>query len=282
MRAARRAARRACRGNPLNWWDATWNVVAGCDPASTGCKFCYAARLAATTQTAHRIALYEETTEWVRGRAVFNGNLTALDPRHADWTWPLKWPGAEQPLLGTGKPSLIFVGDMTDIFHEKRSPEIIDRVVSVIAASRHIGLLCTKRSDQMAAYFTAERLSPKTVARWQKRLWLGFSSERQTEFDQRWMHMRKLADAGWVVFVSLAPLLAPIVLPPDFLSFGGQCWAICSAEQGAEARPMDFDWARAIRDQCAAERVPFFMLSKKVLPPDLLIWQFPRCDGGTP
>ena len=170
----------------MNWWDATWNVVGGCDPASTGCKFCYAARLAATTQTVHRIGLYEGATEWVRGRAVFNGRLTALEPSNADWSWPLRWPGAEQPSLGVGRPSLIFVGDMTDVFHANRSTDIIDRIVSTIAASRHIGLLCTKRSDQMAAYFAAERLSQKTVARWQQRLWLGFSGERQREFDQRW------------------------------------------------------------------------------------------------
>src|ERR1700688_2130343 len=102
------------------WWDATWNPVGGCSPASPGCKNCYAAKLAATQQTAHRIALYDATTDWVRGKPAFNGNLTVAGPSHAVWSWPLTWPGARRPELGDGQPSLIFVGDMSDLFHEDR------------------------------------------------------------------------------------------------------------------------------------------------------------------
>ena len=35
-------------------------------------------------------------------------------------------------------------------------------------------------------------------------------------------------------------------------------WVICGGESGPEARPMHPDWARALRDQCAAAGVPFF------------------------
>lgn len=34
-------------------------------------------------------------------------------------------------------------------------------------------------------------------------------------------------------------------------------WVICGGESGANARPMHPDWARALRDQCAAADVPF-------------------------
>jgi len=30
----------------IEWTDATWNPVAGCTPASEGCRNCYAARMA--------------------------------------------------------------------------------------------------------------------------------------------------------------------------------------------------------------------------------------------
>src|SRR5688572_19197549 len=103
-------------GRPGSWWDDTWNPVGGCKPVSPGCKNCYAANLAPTQQTARRVPLYEGLANWVRGRPAFNGKLSALPPGHPGWTWPLTWSGAKRPLLGDGAPSLIFVGDMTDLF----------------------------------------------------------------------------------------------------------------------------------------------------------------------
>ena len=35
-------------------------------------------------------------------------------------------------------------------------------------------------------------------------------------------------------------------------------WVICGGESGADARPMHPDWARSLRDQCAAAGTPFF------------------------
>jgi hypothetical protein len=35
-------------------------------------------------------------------------------------------------------------------------------------------------------------------------------------------------------------------------------WVICGGESGPDARPMHPDWARGLRDQCAAAGVPFF------------------------
>lgn len=35
-------------------------------------------------------------------------------------------------------------------------------------------------------------------------------------------------------------------------------WVICGGESGPNARPMHPDWARSLRDQCAAAGVPFF------------------------
>jgi hypothetical protein len=35
-------------------------------------------------------------------------------------------------------------------------------------------------------------------------------------------------------------------------------WVICGGESGCEARPMHPNWARDLRNQCVAARVPFF------------------------
>jgi protein gp37 len=256
------------------WWDASWNVVGGCSPVSIGCRRCYAALLSGTQQSS--VPLYRGTTEMVRGRPVFNGKLTVWPPNHPTWRWPLKWKGVEDPLLGPGQPSLIFVGDMSDVFHERRPVTDIDQVVSAIAWSRHIGLLLTKRADVMARYFGAPDRDRR--ASWREKFWLGFSAERQQEFDERWPHIRELAARGWTVFVSVAPLLGPVVLPADFLSYGERVWVIASGEQGKDARPMDPAWARALRDQCAAANVPFFCLQMsggEQIPRDLFVQQFP-------
>jgi protein gp37 len=194
------------------------------------------------------------------------------------WSWPLKWRGAKHPKLGPGKPSLIFVGDMADLFHEGRPDKIIDRVCATIALSDHIGLLLTKRTRRLAEYFTA--LDPRTVRRWQPQLRLGFSAERQREFDQRLPDMLRLADTGWFTFGSVAPMIGPVKLPADFLALGPRTWVIVAGEQGPHAmcRDMDPQWARDVRKQCAEAGVPFFMkqMAKgRAIPPDLQIRQFP-------
>jgi protein gp37 len=259
------------------WWDETWNPVGGCKPVSPGCSNCYAAQLAGTYT--HIDWLHEGVTARRGTKRIFNGRLTVAPAGHPTWTWPLKWRGAQHPVLGHGKPSLIFVGDMSDLFHENRQSKIIDRVCATISLSEHIGLLLTKRTARTKDYFLAQ--DQDTLRRWQKKLWLGFSAERQLEFDTRWTDMRKLARAGWNIFVSVAPLLGPVTLPPDFLALGDRVWVIVAGEQGphADCRDMDPDWARAIRDQCKALGIAFFfkqMARKEPIPPDLLIGrQFP-------
>jgi protein gp37 len=167
---------------------------------------------------------------------------------------------------------------MGDLFYEVRQTQIIARVCATIALSEHIGLLVTKRTRRAAEYFTS--LEPRTVRCWQPRLWLGFSAERQYEFDERWADMRPLADAGWLVFVSIAPMLGPVKLPPDFLARSDRRWVIVAGEQGAhkDCRDMESAWARVLRDQCHASGIAFFMKQmarKEPIPPDLLIREFP-------
>jgi protein gp37 len=138
---------------------------------------------------------------------------------------------------------------MSDLFY-KRPDAIISRVCATIAMSDHIGLLLTKRTARMASYFST--LDPRTRKRWLPRLWLGFSAEDQRWFDCRWADVRPLAQAGWRVFVSVAPMIGPVVLPDDFLALGPRVWVIVAGEQGPHdrCRNMDPDWARTIRDQC--------------------------------
>jgi protein gp37 len=112
------------------------------------------------------------------------------------------------------------------------------------------------QAERLVAYINAQ---PAIVQQhYRRKLWLGFSAENQYWFDKRWPPMRQLAEAGWFIFVSIAPMIGPVTLPADFLALAR--WVICSGEQGRRdhVRYMSPDWPRAVRDQCVAARVPYF------------------------
>jgi protein gp37 len=179
--------------------------------------------------------------------------------------------------MGPGKPSLIFVVVLGDLFYTARPTADIDMVVGTIASSRHIGLLVSKYVDQMAAYFATGMWEP-----FQSKLWLIFSAEDQEHFDSRWLLLRPLAERGWLVGVDLAPLVGPVRLPDDALALlrwvilAGEC---VSGTPGSIIRPMDPAWARSIKRQCRDGGIPLFvkrMTGEDPIPPDLLDRQFPK------
>jgi protein gp37 len=222
--------------------------------------------------------VYTGVTKVLRGRRVWEKNLTASPDGDQMWTLPLTHPGVVNPALGPGKPNLIFVVVTGDLFVEGRPIKDINRTVETVALSDHIGLLVTKYTQQLVAYFAKQ--SVRTVECWQRNLWLGFSAERQQEFDQRWSDIRPFAVTGWRTLVSIAPILEPVTLPPEFLALGPRTWVIVNGEEAKHnrCRPLDASWARAIRDQCAVAGIAFFMKGMHTgapIPPDLQIRQFP-------
>ncbi len=123
------------------------------------------------------------------------------------------------------------------------------------------------------------------IMQWQwplPNVWLGVSAEDQRRADERVPDL--LATPAAVRFVSAEPLLGPIQFDdycdgskfvdwlrgnwwhdgpldaPGAISRGNPKldWVIVGGESGKGARPMHPDWARSIRDQCAAAGVPFF------------------------
>jgi protein gp37 len=104
-------------------------------------------------------------------------------------------------------------------------------------------------------------------------VWLGVSTEDQKRADERLPHLVNTPAA--IRFVSAEPLLGPVSLGPWLaveqvrLSMGLHWternyevqkidWIIAGGESGPGARPMHPDWARSLRDQCAAADVPYF------------------------
>ena len=112
----------------IEWTDATWNPVTGCDKISPGCKFCYAERLAKRLQ--------------LMGNPRYsNGFKVTL---HADQiTLPLRWRD----------PRMIFVNSMSDLFHDEVPLQFIDQVFDVMAHARqHTFQILTKRPDRLVLW----------------------------------------------------------------------------------------------------------------------------------
>jgi protein gp37 len=102
-------------------------------------------------------------------------------------------------------------------------------------------------------------------------VWLGTTCEDQQHFDRRWPILRDVPAV--VHFISYEPALGPLEI-----GVARPSWIICGGESGGGARYMEPAWARALRDECAAAGVAFFMKQmtrKRPIPDDLLVRQFP-------
>lgn len=207
-----------------------------------------------------------------------------------------KWTGVvrtvpeklDQPLRWR-RPRLIFVNSMSDLFHETLTDDQIDAVVGMMAlADQHTYQVLTKRSARLPVYLARLRHRSSIVWAAMNRkalgdpdypmlpttpvdrvftdrhwplpnVWWGASVGLQATYDQR---MRDLADSRWnaaVLWLSMEPLLEAIDMDRvqskailDWVVVGGE-----SDTRGGEARPMNPDWVRAIRDWCQQYGVPF-------------------------
>ncbi len=207
----------------IEWTDATWNPVTGCTKISAGCDNCYAER-------------FSERFRGVSGHPFENGFDLQLRPERLEQ--PLRWR----------EPKMIFVNSMSDLFHKEVPFSFIDRVFETMEiAPRHTFQILTKRSSRLRNYVNAryaDGLAPPHI-------WLGTSIEDGSK-KSRARHIQ--ATQASVRFLSIEPLLGPI----GEIDLEGIHWVIVGGESGPRARPMLIEWAREMRDQCTAAKVPFF------------------------
>jgi protein gp37 len=274
----------------IEWTDATWNPVRGCSRKDRGCLHCYAEVQAARIERMDRgrgVAVgegsYDGLTKIVNGRPTWTGELRQV-PDLLDQ--PLRWR----------RPRLIFANSMSDLFHANVPFDFVDQVFAIMAlAPQHTFQVLTKRQDRMAEYLSAadlqERISllaDDMAAKYRRQradevaggavfwpmphVWLGFSAHDQASFDNRWQDARKVAELGWLTWVSLEPLLGPVdlseVLDAEWSREGWQSnqhaldmpllsWVVVGGESGDLAEPMHPDWPGLLRDQCKAVGVPY-------------------------
>ncbi len=275
----------------IEWTDATWNPVVGCDKVSPGCAHCYAKQLHDKRHKAHQA-----------GKAV-----------PAQYARPFEvvqlMPDRLDDPIGWRSPRRVFVNSVSDLFHDDVPFDFIDRVFATMGVAHwHTFQVLTKRPARMAEYFAetyqvpaspAGRVHgvdiPATPARiedrwarinaacdditihrrrlpercwtedgnlvgrpaWPRRpfpnVWIGVSVENRKHGLPRVEDLRRTPAA--VRFLSVEPLLENL----GTLDLTGIHWVIVGGESGPGARPCRPAWVRSVVEQCRAAGVAAFV-----------------------
>lgn len=213
----------------IAWCDHTFNPWWGCTKIDAACDNCYAADFA----TRYGFDVWGEG----KGKRLFGD-------KH--WQEPLKWNAQAEK---EGRRHRVFCASMADWADDEAPPGLVDRLWALVRATPWLDWqMLTKRANRIR-----ERL-PSDWGDGYPNVWLGVTVGNQKGI-WRLRHLREIPAA--VRFVSYEPALEKV----DFgLTVGDPIhWIICGAESGPKRRPMDPEWARSARDQCADAGVNYFL-----------------------
>lgn len=245
----------------IEWTDATVNFWWGCTKVSPACDFCYA-----------------ETWSKRTGGA----NLWGVGaPRRK-----IKGAVALIRKLNAGPSKRVFIQSMSDLFDNEVPLEWFGEAWAEIKAATNLKIqIVTKRIS-----IVQKRLAAIGEATWPDHVGLMVSVCNQPEADRDVIRLLELATVLGIPWtgVSAEPLLGHIsfrslyhgdtitdaldgisekgvidagdrmvAINPTYLNHAKLDLIIAGGESGPGARPMHPDWARSIRDQCAAAGTAF-------------------------
>jgi protein gp37 len=170
-----------------------------------------------------------------RGKERYGKNPKEVTRSRTTFADPLKWED----------PRLIFACSWSDWFIAQADSWRDEAWEIIKKTPHHTYQILTKRPERI------RQSLPRDWGDGWDNVWLGVSIE-----DQEHSFRKDLLQTitSKTRFISAEPLLGPIQLG----SLYGIHWVITGGESGPKARPMNPDWARSIRSQCAAARVAFF------------------------
>jgi len=272
----------------IEWTDATWNPVTGCSKVSAGCKHCYAER--EWPRIAKLVPAYagrdftdvrthgdrlDQPIRWAKRRMIFVNSMSDLFH-----------PEVPEDFIDS-----VFGVMWACLYGRNEQDGHIFQVLTKRADRMHDYF----RKDRREAWARSAvqhggGIDPDGI--WDQtmnhdgphpRIWLGVSVEDQAAADER---IPLLLDTPAAVrWISAEPLLGPVRLsglpglPSDDedvridalagtyitsryqetpTTLGSRIgWVVVGGESGPKARPMHPQWARDLRDQCAAAGVQF-------------------------
>jgi protein gp37 len=209
------------------YWDEGITLVESCTPCSPGCDHCWA------------LAMER------RFKPEFKNQIKTHPER-------LK-------RFNTRKPKVFSIWN--DLYHVSVPDSFqCEAYKKMILNKQNTYLILTKRPAVMAKFLSPETCFSKPDF---PHIWHGLTVCNQQEADEKIPVFLKVPGR---LFLSIEPMLGPINL--DETCGSSWCWrdgaiqsVILGGETGAGARPMNPDWVRSVRDQCAAAGVPFFFKS---------------------
>lgn len=244
----------------IEWTRSTFNPWWGCTKVGPGCDHCYAER------DAHRFG-----TEWGAGQPRrFFGDDHWAKPR----AWNVK--AMKEQEENPNAQWRVFCASMADVFDNEVGDAHRSMLWKLVRETPFLTwLILTKRVGNVA------KMLPADWGDGYPNVWLGITVVNQEEAERDIPKLLRIrARVRWL---SMEPLLGPVRLhqvarsdtEDDRVYYdnvltgfrahkcGGSNgpnkidWVVVGGESGPRARPMHPDWARSLRDQCAAAGVPF-------------------------
>jgi len=218
--------------------------------------------------------------------------LTRMTSQGAQWSGVVRMlPHRLEQLRRWASPRLIFVNSMSDIGHSALDDNDVWAIVTAMKESdHHTYQVLSKREGRLRWIIDEGGDVPH--------IWWGVSVEDQESAHRltELLAARRGSERGipHVRWASVEPMLGPVDLTPWLRRRDdgkpGLSWVVCGGESGSQARPFDLKWARYLRDQCHAARVPFFMKQLggaqagfkdfETFPEDLRVREWPALHTG--
>jgi protein gp37 len=206
----------------IEWCDHTFNPWIGCTKVSPACDNCYAEAMMDTRY----------------GRAKWGAGEQRIRTSVSNWRQPYKWNNSAP--LDKPRP-FVFCASLADVFDNEVPPEWRDDLFAMIRETPNLAwLLLTKRIGNAYRMLVRTGL-PANVA-------IGATMANQEEYDRDRNKLKAVKDTWNPLFTfgSFEPMLGQVILDknaPD--------WIIVGGESGPNARPLNLDWARSLKQQSA-------------------------------
>ena len=203
------------KNSNIEWTDDSWNPATGCTKISAGCKNCYMFDQAKWLNRMNNVR-YENGTTPTMHWDLINA--------------PRKWK----------KSRKVFVCSMSDLFHDDYTDEFIQSVFKTMNETpQHTYRVLTKRAKRLA------EMAPEL--NWTENIYPGVTVENRAVY-HRIDNLRKVpSDNRWL---SVEPLLGSV----QDIDLTNILWVVLGGESGHNARDMDVEWAREVRDKCIEEK----------------------------